>query len=105
MTWTERVSAVADHGFTERQAGFLVTVMLHSGACLGRNYSAFARIAHGGATVREFFDNLDGPGDATERRRGHNTAGMFPVPHKPLYEAIGEADNRNRRPLPLSRAI
>ena len=47
MTWDERVKAIADHGFTERQAGFLVTVMLHSGVCLGRHYSAFARITHG----------------------------------------------------------
>ena len=31
MTWEERVDAVAAHGFTERQAGFLVTVMLHCG--------------------------------------------------------------------------
>ena len=36
MTWDERVKAIADHGFTERQASFLVTVMLHSGVCLGR---------------------------------------------------------------------
>ena len=47
MTWDDRVKAIADHGFTERQASFLVTVMLHSGVCLGRNYSAYARIAHG----------------------------------------------------------
>ena len=47
MTWDERVKAIADHGFTERQAGFMVTVMLHSGVCLGRHYSAFARITHG----------------------------------------------------------
>jgi len=105
MTWDDRVKAIADHGFTERQASFLVTVMLHSGVCLGRNYSAYARIAHGGATVREFFDKLVGRGYATKRRCGHNTARLFHVHHKPLYSAIGEADNRNRRPLPLSRAV
>ena len=47
MTWEERVRAVAEHGFTDRQAGFLVTVMLHAGVCLGRHYCAFARITHG----------------------------------------------------------
>ena len=57
MTFDEQVGAVADHGFTPRQAGFLVTVMLHSGVCLGRHYSAYARIAHG-AKVREFFEKL-----------------------------------------------
>jgi len=43
MTWDERVSAVASHGFTERQAGFLVTVMLHSGVCLARHYPEIGR--------------------------------------------------------------
>ena len=42
MTFEERVEAVSRFGFTERQAGFLVTVMLHSGVCLGRQYCAFA---------------------------------------------------------------
>ena len=35
MTHAERVSAVAALGFTERQAAFLVLVMLHSGVCVG----------------------------------------------------------------------
>ena len=59
MTWDERVKAIADHGFTERQAGFLVTVMLHSGVCLGRHYSAFARITHG-QKVQDFFRKARG---------------------------------------------
>ena len=37
MTWDERRRAVSEYGYTERQAGFLVTVMLHAGVCLGRN--------------------------------------------------------------------
>ncbi len=41
MTQSERVSAVAALGFTERQAAFLVLVMLHSGVCLGRHYVEF----------------------------------------------------------------
>ena len=47
MTFYERVNAVAEKGFTERQAGFLVTVMLHSGVCVRRQYCAYARISHG----------------------------------------------------------
>jgi hypothetical protein len=104
MTWDERVKAIADHGFTERQAGFLVTVMLHSGVCLGRHYSAFARITHG-QKVQDFFQKLVARRYATARRCGHNTARLFHIHHKPLYEAIGEPDNRHRRPLPLSRAV
>ena len=104
MTWEDRVKAVADHGFTERQAGFLVTVMLHSGVCLGRHYAAFARITHG-QKVQDFFQTLVDRKYATARRCGHNTARLFHVHHKPLYAAIGEPDNRHRRPLPLSRAV
>lgn len=104
MTWDERVNAIADHGFTQRQAGFLVTVMLHSGVCLGRHYSTFARITHG-QKVQDFFQKLVARKYATARRCGHNTARLFHIHHKPLYEAIGEPDNRHRRPLPLSRAV
>jgi hypothetical protein len=42
-----RVAAVAGFGFTERQARFLVTVMVHSGVFLERQYCAFAGISHG----------------------------------------------------------
>ena len=42
MTWEERVRAVQSLRFTERQAGFLVLVMLHAGVCLGRQYRTFA---------------------------------------------------------------
>ena len=47
MTFAERVHAIAEKGFTERQAGSLVTVMLHSGVCVRRQYCVYARIAHG----------------------------------------------------------
>ena len=105
MTWDERVKAIADHGFTERQAGFLVTVMLHSGVCLGRHYSAFARITHGaeGAGLLSTRSWL-----ASTRRRvaaGTTGPGCYHFHHKPMYEAIGEPDNRHRRPLPLGRAV
>ena len=78
--------------------------MLHSGVCLGRHYSAFARITHG-QKVQDFFQKLVARKYATARRCGHNTARLFHIHHKPLYEAIGEPDNRHRRPLPLSRAV
>jgi hypothetical protein len=104
MTWDERVRAVASQGFTERQAGFLVTVMLHSGVCLARHYPAFARITQG-QKVHDFFTRLVTSGYATKRRCGHNTARLYHVHHKPLYAAIGEPDNRHRRPLPLGRAV
>ncbi len=54
MTSEERVKAVAQFGFTERQARFLVTVMLHLGVCLLRQYTAFASIVHAQKTRRVF---------------------------------------------------
>lgn len=104
MTWDERVSVIANHGFTERQAGFLVTVMLHAGVCLGRHYCAFARIAYG-QKMHDFFRKLVGGGYASVRRCGHNTARLYHIHHKPLYAAIGEPDNRYRRAVPLARAV
>ena len=41
MTFDERVHAVAKKGFTERQARFLTTVMLHAGVCVPRQYARF----------------------------------------------------------------
>ena len=43
----ERVQGVARFGFTERQARFLVHVMVYAGVFLERQYCAFAGIAHG----------------------------------------------------------
>ena len=43
----ERVDAVMAFGFTERQARFLVHVLVHSGVFLERQDRAFAGIAHG----------------------------------------------------------
>ncbi len=104
MTWEQRVAAVAAYGFTERQAGFLVMVMLHAGVCLGRHYCTFARIAYG-QKMHDFFQGLLDRGYATARGCGHNKARLYHIQHKPLYEAIGEPDNRHRKPVTLARAV
>jgi hypothetical protein len=104
VTWEERRRAVSEYGYTERQAGFLVTVMLHAGVCLGRNYCAFAGIAYG-QKMHDFFKGLVDRGHVSVRMCGHNTARLYHVHAKPLYAAIGEPNNRNRKPLPLSRAV
>src|SRR5688572_9848140 len=104
MTWQERVARVKLHGFTDRQAGFLVTVMLHSGVCLQRHYETFARIRHGQKSS-DFFDGLVARGYATWNRCGHHRARLVHVHHKPLYVAVGEPNNRHRRPTMLARAV
>ena len=104
MTWGERVAQVRLHGFTDRQAAFLVTVMLHAGVCVRRQYCAFAGIPHG-RKVCDFFDSLVTRGYATARPCGHHRARLFHIHHKPLYRAVGEPNNRHRRPTTLPRAI
>jgi hypothetical protein len=91
-------------GFTERQAGFLVTVMLYAGVCLGRQYCAFGRIAYG-QKMHDFFRALLAGGYATARTCGNQHARLYHLHYKPLYRAIGEADNRHRRPTTLPRAV
>jgi hypothetical protein len=43
----QRMEAVAAFGFTERQARFLLNVLLHSGVFVERQYCSFAGIVHG----------------------------------------------------------
>jgi hypothetical protein len=104
VTDGERVSAVADLGFTERQAGFLVQVMLHSGVCLGRQYCAYARIVRGQKMV-DFFRKLVTKRFATPYACAHNKAQVYHVHHVTLYAAIGEPHARFRKRSALARAV
>jgi hypothetical protein len=102
---TERVMLLAPFGFTERQARFLATVMLHSGVFVGRQYAAFAGITHG-QKVHDFINKLLVRRLVTPIELG--TTGrmrIFHVQYKPLYAAIAEPDNRNRRRVTVDRAI
>jgi hypothetical protein len=78
MTWDERVDAVAAHGrgLTDRQAAFLVTVMLHAGVCLGRHYCTFAGIAYG-RKFHDFFRLLLDRGYASAQPCRHNLARLY----------------------------
>ena len=104
LTAERRLKAVAEFGFTERQARFLVTVMLHGGVCVPRQYAAFAGIAYG-HKVNVFFDKLVRLGFATVCDCRHNRARLYHVHHTGLYRAIGEPHSRFRRPVPAARAI
>ncbi len=104
MTGTERVQAVVEYGFTERQARFLVLVMRHAGLCVKRQYAAFAGIANGGDKCNAFFDKLVRRGFAVTADCIHNRARLYHVQHRPLYHAIGDADSRCRRAVPARSA-
>ena len=101
----ERQRALAGFGFTDRQARFLVEVMVHSGVFVPRQYCTFAGIAHG-QKVQDFLRRLVERGYARPIQVGALHRGrIFHVRHKPLYAAIGEGDNRHRKRAPLGRTV
>jgi hypothetical protein len=104
MTFHERATAIAKLGFTERQARFLATVMLHSGVCAPRQYATFCGIVHGQKT-RKFFAKLVRLGHASMYDCRHNRAGIYHINGASLYRSIDDAQSRLRRPLTLSHAI
>jgi hypothetical protein len=104
MTSDDRVKAVAEFGFTDRQARFLVTVMLHAGVCVPRQYARFSRIAYG-HKVSRFFDRLVERGYATAFECRHNRAQLYHVKHHALYCAIDQPDSRYRRPVSGALAL
>lgn len=104
MTFAERVDRVGRLGYTERQASFLVTVMLHAGVCLERQYCTAAQLVHGQKT-RDFFQALVRHRHATPYPCARRGAHVYHLHAKPLYEQIGEPDSRHRRPVALSRAV
>ena len=96
---------LASFDLTDRQARFLVTVMRHAGVFVGRQYAAFAGITHG-QKVHDFSQALLVRRFATSIELG--TTGRTRIIHvhyKPLYAAIGEPDNRNRRHVTIDRTI
>src|SRR3981081_1756792 len=101
----ERVNAVAAFGFTERQARCLVRVLVHAGVFLERQYCTFSGVVHGQKS-HDFLAKLIGRGYATAITPGALPRGrLFHVQYRPLYEAIGEPNNRHRKPAALGRMV
>ncbi len=104
-TNAERLHAIAAFGFTDRQARFLLEVLLHSGVFLERQYCQFAGIAHGQKTTN-FIRALVGRRLATPITPGKLHRGrMFHLHYKPLWTAIDEADSRFRKRAALGRMV
>lgn len=105
MTTEERVHALRQFRFTDRQARFLALVMRHAGVCVPRQYAGFAGIAHGGAKCNALFARLVRRGYAERTDCVHNRARLYRVHSKRLYYAIGEPNSRYRRPVPARAAL
>jgi len=105
MTSThDRIQAVTEFGFTERQARFLVLVMRHAGVCVPRQYARASGVAYG-AKCNSFFDRLARRGYAHAIECIHNRARLYHVRSKTLYHVIGESRSRYRRPVSPRLAI
>ena len=105
LRMTDWTQAVAAFGFTERQARFLVEVMIHSGVLVPRQYCTFAGIVHGQKT-HDFLRKLVERGYVVPIQIGPLHRGrLFHVRFKPLYAAIAQTDNRHRKTGSLGRVV
>jgi hypothetical protein len=104
MKLEDRVKAIAELGFSERQARFLDLVMAFGGLCVPRQYATFAGTAYGHAVSR-FFDKLVRSGYASVCDCLHNRAELYHVRHPALYRAIDNPHNRYRRPVPARHVV
>lgn len=104
MTEQDRVSAIVARGYTERQARFLVLVMLHSGVCTVRQYCQFSSISRGQKS-QDFFARLIARKHATSSSDVNGKLRVFHVFASALYDAIGEPENRNRKPVSMGAAV
>jgi len=87
MTFDDRVQVVAKRGFTDRQARFLVTVMLHAGVCVPPSTRGFAA----SSTARRrgyFFAKLMRLGYASMYDCRHNRARIYHLNQRALYAVI-----------------
>jgi hypothetical protein len=96
MTFEERVHALSHLRLTDRQTRFLVTVALHSGYCLRRQYLTFAGVRYG-KNVRDFLDGLVFRGLALRFTYRLDRGHVYHVHARSIYRALAQDDNRNRR--------
>jgi hypothetical protein len=95
MTDQERIQALVDLGYTEREAAFLVIAALHSGYFLRRQFLYFAGVELG-AIAQAFIDRTTTKKHCKANSFRHDRV-VYHVGSKPLFQALGDVDNRNRR--------
>ena len=87
LTHQERIQALQRLGYSEREAGFLCLTALHGGYFLRKS---------AGGTAAALIEKLL----ANSHAKGTTFAGNSHIYHlcsRPLYAALGQEDNRNRR--------
>ncbi len=97
MTHEARVAALIRLRYTPRQAAFLAMVAIHGGYFLRRQFVAFLGQKDGGL-VTEFFQRLVARSHAVRHPAAQATS-IFHLCSRPFYAALGDPNNRNRRPV------
>jgi hypothetical protein len=89
-TFDQRVNAVAQLGYSPREAEFVVLAALHSGYFLRRHFSVSGKAVD--TLCRKLVANGHG-----KLARTANLTKVYHICAKPLFRALGQEDNRHRR--------
>jgi hypothetical protein len=92
----ERIKALERIGYSELEAGFLCLAALHGGYFLRRQFAHFLGRQDGG-TVTQLMQKALGQNHVRTSTWRQNTQ-LYHLCARPFYEALGQGDNRNRRP-------
>jgi len=95
MTMTERIAALKRFGYNTEEARFICLAALHSGYFVRRQFLAFIDGTKGSKDI-VFLDKLQTNRHIEITLFRHNRM-VYHLSAKPVYDAIGERDNRNRR--------
>ena len=95
MTPLERIEGLQNFGYDLEEARFLCTAALHSGFFLRRHFLSFINGMKGWKDV-VLLNKLKANGHCRVTFFRHSRM-VYHLSAKPLYEALGEKDNRNRR--------
>lgn len=95
MTNEERIRALMRFGYNPEEAAFLVLAALHSGYFLRRQYLFFVNGSKGWKDVNLLNKLSQNRHLAVDSYRPGSF--VYHLSAKPMYDALGERDNRNRR--------
>jgi hypothetical protein len=91
----EHLTALKTFGYTEREARFLYIIAVHSGYFTQAHLRQFSG-NRSGRTVHAFIKRALAQEHVKESKY-QNNARVYQLTYKPMYEAIGRANVRNRR--------
>ncbi len=98
MTLAEQISAIQRFGYTAREAAFVATAALHSGYFLTRQFCP-----ERGKTADTFCHKLLRFEHGTPLTLANRTR-LFHLSAKPIYAALGQEENKHRRPRDPAQA-